>query len=328
MDSSTVKIFKTLTITPFVCIILMFLFEILSASIASSRIKQDIRTALSNACMSFVQESYNNSSLGDVKASDGSTYISGKVYGNENLNTDKKKYRYFFYYTSGYDRYYNFLTNKSIIGKEKSLSQYYEDLGYLSKGLNFYKNNGASKTTEELIGCDMIDNMITPMNIGVPYIGTMDSSKNLDRAGKAVQSMFRWNLAQLESNCDIHNIKKDSNDNYNSSHIAVEKSGFRIYAAEANITGIEYSIYDSAVESDRKEVQRKIGINAEEFKDSTKSNRYIVIARVSYEVRVGYKGITNIGKIINFINKDNNYVYRTSNIASGNDEYIYFYNIM
>ena len=142
------------------------------------------------------------------------------------------------------------------------------------------------------------ENNYTPLNIGIPYLDT-----------ETVQKIFRWNLTQILSNCNNENIVKDT-----SGTPYITYSGFRCYANQAQITNIQYEVFDVTTpegkskffeltninadnlgfESDVAKLQETMGINYDE-------RSRICVAYIEYSMPVSYVGITPIKNIFEFV---------------------------
>ena len=141
------------------------------------------------------------------------------------------------------------------------------------------------------------DVMMTPLNLGIPYLDETTLNK-----------MFKWNLAQLFSNCNSESIRVDEN---NRSYVAFK--GFKIYADMATITNLEYKTYNLDSASERIEFNRITNIDPDnlgfEYDTNLRKNiassederKRVCVVGINYSVPITYEGITPIKKIFNFV---------------------------
>lgn len=354
-------VFKTLLAIPVVIILGSVTVEIISLGISTQQLKNDISKSLGNACDSFNQESYLSTYLDDITDEIGNVYISGNVYNFGTSLDNKAKYNQLFGNTNS--QYISWMDNTNIYSNKPGVSvgSTYDSVRKLSIGVkNYSRYNGdkiydisginTNQEMQDIIrGVFMVDSMYTPMNIGIPYIGTMD---NNDKAKNAVQNIFRWNLAQMESQCNGEMIKTDGEPGIEPSDKYVQRNGWRVYVDKATISSIEYYLYDTQLDSDAEGLKEATSIDASWNANARGGSRYITVIKVGYSVPVQYHGITPIGKIFSWMNHisgrdgetdDNDggwgvhnnswmetsdtYTHYTSFINSEDSGYVYYYNI-
>lgn len=341
------RVLKTLILTPVIIGIVILTIELVYLSVSSQQVKYDIKLSLNSACESFNQETYKKHTnkygatvdpvdFGDIYNNKGGTYLSGNVYGLKGIDEDAR-YDYLFGYGAAYDKYYQWLTNSDTVANlGVPMCNLYTDLGYLKAGLDYKKGSigratyGSNDYAYQTVGIGMVEDKFTPMNLGIPYIGTVDGG---DRVYNAVNNIFRWNLTQMESRCNSTMIKTDDKSGIDNQY--VKRDGWRIYARQASISSIEYYTFDVTTSSGRSQLYDMVSLGESQYVDSVGDNKYITIAKVGFRVPVGYEGITPLAKYYNYVmskvNKGralDNYKYMTTYLDSSDlNMYVYYYNV-
>lgn len=155
--------------------------------------------------------------------------------------------------------------------------------------------------TEYAIAKSYYDNMMTPLNFGVPYVDE-----------RTAESMFQWNLGRILSNCSDKLVHR----NPVTHQFYVLVDGFKVYFNEADITSIDYKVYDLTDKTSgqlgygAKGFQHLTGIDpaglgfVEELEylgTNDDERQRICVAFVEYAVPVEYEGITPIKRIFNWV---------------------------
>lgn len=292
-------IFKTLIGTILVMVFSSIIIEVFNINTTGLQVNQISKLAGKQSADLFAQESYkdlkyndntkSNLQLENVVDSSGQNYVSGSFYNG--LSGDAA-YR-LIYTSNGFKSWIK--TNKAV---EKGN-------WYNIKLLNQALNNPETLTVDEnspkykdaIIAKTLVSMKVTPLNLGIPY---------LDKG--IVTNMFKWNVAQLFSNCNPELIKTD---NYGKKYVAFK--GFRIYASEAKITSFDYETYDLTDWKDRAEFNRITNIDPDKLGfeyDSALVNTIsklddersrVCLVGINYSIPISYEGITPIKNIFNFI---------------------------
>lgn len=296
---SVKNIFKCLIGTMVVIVVASFTVEIINISTTGLQINRISRLAGKQSCVLFSQETYKQYGSGDsiggsVNQSDvintnGNIYVEGKFY-----QSDNPAEIYNSLYTS--QNFKDWVQNSEAVKKGN-----WYNLKLIDKALN-HKDTlnvkyGEAGYDEAMTAKLYSSVMMTPSNLGIPYLDN-----------DVVNRMFRWNLAQLFSNCNSKSILVDeSGDSY------ISFSGFRIYADRANISNIEYKTFDLTDGADRIEFNNITNINPDNLGfvyDSNLKNtinsgederRRVCLVGINYELPITYSGITPIQNIFNYI---------------------------
>lgn len=324
----------------------VFAIEYVNLSITSYAVRNAIETSLYNACNSFNQESYRSTALSELQGV-GGTYQSGNVYG---LTNGEDVYEKFYGTASrtGYNDYgtarwvgstndeYKTYLNSSIAtlysGGEQTVSigQSYEELGYIADACDWLDHPyevelGTPQYSSIMTGLREMNSEYTPMNTNGVYVGICDGGANRP-AYNAVTNLFKWNLASIWSNCSAdarYCASYDDDGNQIDGKYAL-RNGWRIYTDTAEITDIEYYIYDISSTDGKEELKRVTNIedyNIGRHANSSRSNEYVMAARLKYDVEVEYVGITPMARVINYImgigDQERGTVHRDYTIGGG-----------
>ena len=299
-------IFKTLIGTIMFIVLSFIIIEIFNVSITSMQLNHITKISAKQACILLSQETYKqkddgtggSSAVHPITDLNGSIYVSGNLY---NGNTPDEIYTNM-YTSSEFKQWME--TDAVQKGNWKSLQilnaalnvpgstdveapTYNPEMSDESydREMDKFSDSQMAKTYKEV--------MITPLNMGVPY---------LDK--DTLQNIFRWNTAALMALGDKESIKQDSH-----GQRYVSFSGFRVYADEANIIDLEYRVYDLTMPSDRLAFRNITGIdpdnlgfefNAEYLGTATDERQRVCLVGVRYSVPMAYEGITPIRKAFDF----------------------------
>jgi len=296
----TVKtIFKVLIGTVVIIVVSSLLIEIYNISTTGLQINQISKMAGRQACDLFSQETYKiydesgNAGgiidMGNIIDMYGSIYIEGKFYTSNDPETIYQD----LYYSSDFK---DWLSSEPAVQK----GDWY-NLKLLDRAINdpssLITDIDDPDYTEATTARLYRDVMMTPLNLGIPYL-------DLD----TVNRMYRWNLAQLLSNCKPELIKIDED-----GITYVEFKGFRVFADSAAITNLEYKTFDLTDMSDRVEfnqitninpdnIEFDVDINLKENLDITDDERTrVCVVGIEYKVPITYEGITPIKQVFNFV---------------------------
>ena len=355
MDKNVRFIFKVLLGTAAIVVIGALFIEFLNISLMSLQLQQMTKTAARQACVLFSQETYkerDNSgasagtiNMDDLYASDGTFYLSGDFYIG---STAEEIYANMYDYSSsstldGPKQFKNFLKNTvkndeapggynwynigliyrymNTQGSEGSISErftrtvmpdatsstYLNSYGILDFALY---NEHMNEYTEYALGKSYYETLVTPLNFGVPY---------LDKT--TLQSMFRWNLTQILSNCNSAATEEDNLGEY-----YVGYSGYRVYANTAQITNLEYKVFDLNDSSDKLKFENMTHIDPDKlaFSDDITymgteddERRRICVVGIEYSVEVGYSGVTWLSPLLNWVSGMSNGEGLTRNAGEG-----------
>lgn len=328
MSDGVKMVFKALLGTIAFIVLSSLCIELFNINITGMQIRQMTKMAAKQAAMLFTQENYKIENGGgalasaDVLTNDGNLYLSGDFY----LRTNPTEIWESIYDS---DNFRNFCTSSngnsySVNGTRYTISKsprgsLYDSYTYM-KVMKSASNNDFSsflsmdsnrpgwddaedsdkvkqwdihskaKTAREL--------MYTPINVGIPYLDS-----------EIMNRMFKWNAAQLLSNCDSDLIMLDENGNY-----YVNYKGFRAYPDQARILAYEYYVYDLANSSDRNEFTSLTGmkvntnssgtgikVNTHTTNEQEAEDNYVAVVSITYDLPISYEGITPIKNIFNYV---------------------------
>lgn len=306
---SVKTIFKTLIGTIVLITVSSFIVEIFNCMTTGLQINQLTRLACKQSCTLFSQESYKkrvDNESGDsggtiatnpvrMRTANGGTTVvhNGDFYGSGDAATIYRKL-----YGPGSD-FVSWVENDpaAIKGNWKNVNLIKMGLTEEARlrGIPFNPNDNENREyTEAQLALLYADVMMTPLNLGIPY---------LDKS--TVESIFRWNLAELLSNCNPDLIYEDDWGN-----VCVNFKGFVIYPMDAEIIDINYQVYNLTQPSDRAKFNKETNINPDKlaFGDTVNMDvmssggaaderQRICIAGIQYKIPIEYKGITPIAKI-------------------------------
>ena len=322
MDRGVRQIFFALIGTIVLIVLLSGFTELLNISMYGIQLQQLVNMSCEKSLTLFTQESYKQRddyaglgtltggsiNMDDISTSDGATYVSGQFYTGSTVEE---------IYRSLYDKSVNpdfseWVAERKSDGNWQSINlvdQYLNGtfpittMPDLTTYLSSYSDpetayekyeEDVAEYTLYTTAKNYVDAYVTPLNFGVPY---MDYS--------TVNRMFQWNLTQLVSNCNSDLIREDE-----TGKACIEINGFRVYADEARITNIDYTVYDLEDASERQDFMEITNINPDNLgfvddllylgTDDDERQR-ICILGVEYSVPITYIGITPIRSIFNYV---------------------------
>ena len=280
------SVFKWLFITfilitiPFICI------EYVNIATSAPLMKNHIRKSLQAACDYYSAETYVSSSddkynLPNIHNSSNGAFVSGSFYGNLSQNT---------------------IYNK-IIGSFKS------DL--IDANIPRYTNS-ATTVTDYVPATWFLPNLqeyangthpefskgqITPANLGVTHIDKEITLK-----------IFKYNLASTLTGGNVENLKKVNGSTvakFNGFEVDIDKIDITVQHA---VTYVGSKYYELATGLDSSKLDISGGIGGS-------SNGNVIVAEVSYNVPVRYKGITPMERAVEWIWSNDMRVHGTKSNA-------------
>ena len=315
-------IFKTLIGTMAFIVISALLIEIFNLQIVSLRLASLSRLAASQSAELFAQESYKDadgtrsSNLYSIKNCDGGIYIDGNIYGSgvpaqiwSNLYS-KENYKRFSAELG--HNWYSLGIFDLALATNGNASAELPDWGDIS-------SSDMDEYNKAMMANTYYENLYTPLNIGIPYLGEYHNTGDPDgNTNSVLDKAFRWNLTQILSNCKEENIVKDDV----SGGYYVQYSGFRCYTSQARIKSVKYEVLDVKTTDGNNRFKRLTGIDASgadansdglAIGDTTNltaltggadERKNICIAFIEYEMPVSYKGVTPIRNIFEWVWKN------------------------
>ena len=303
-------IFKALIGTILLIVTSFMAIELINVTISALELTQISKIAARQAAVLFSQETYKGRggagtvAWPDVVGYDGGKYISGKFYGN--YTGAEEIYKSI--YTSS--KFTNWLDD-SPSNHSVKMNDYWRNVRLINRALNGSLNltmptnledtSGLQDYTDSLIAKSYVDVMMTPLNMGVPYL-------DID----IVQNIFRWNLAQMTSDCNSSLIRKDpySTEASLRNEYFVYYNGFRVFAQNAEITELDYQVYKLKDASDNTKFQEITHIDPNQLgfeynmdylgiDDDERQN--ICIVGINYKIPMSYEGITPLRRLAEFV---------------------------
>ena len=301
---SVKSIFFTILGTITVMLVSFFLIELFNISITTMQLQNMAKTSAYQSCTLFTQETYRDdgnmggaTAMSNIFDTDGNMYISGDFYNGNTTTRDI------------YDSIYN-VSNTDFTSAMAPLRGYYTNIDLLMKGieqngnvpvvsLDWSSTNADIQANVDANKANLYyNNMYTPANLGVPYLDP-----------DTINRIFKWNLAQLYSNCNSANIKTDENGVQ-----FVGYKGFRCYVQDAQITGINYKVFDLTqnLSATAAELYNYTGLGVrgtpyasgstgiavttttDLLGRAVKDNAVITAVEIDYTVPIAYEGITPI----------------------------------
>lgn len=307
----TVKgIFKVLLGTIIIMVVGSLALEMINITTTSLQLTQMSRIACRQAAVLFSQETYKDReydstaggavNMDNVIAADGATYVEGNFYG---LNSTPEQIYTNLYTSSEFKEWLN--SSAVDRGNWKSIDLIDRALNHPdSLNVSFPTNVMASNFESQMADYNDAmtakaykEVMMTPMNMGVPY---MDHD--------TLQTMFQWNLAQLASDCKADAIRQDDNGAY-----CVYYKGFRVYADLAQITRLEYRVFDMTNSAERQDFEELTSIDGSNlgyddslidylggYENDDERERICVVG-IEYSIPIAYEGITPIRSIFDWV---------------------------
>lgn len=342
MELTVKGIFKALIGTIVLIVVASMVTEMFNVSLQGIQLQQTARLALKQSATLFAQETYKERLDGigvggsvdmqDVLAADGTIYATGTFYGSGEV-----------------EDIYNKLYSKELSPNDGAFAKWVDDVGvqgnwksinllnqYLNGSFpittmpdferyrNAYSNIDAAyeayekdmdKYSDYIIAKSYVDSYMTPLNFGIPY---------MDR--DVLETMFRWNVTQLFSNCNSEMIVPDERGVY-----AVRNNGFMLYTNQAKVTNIDYRIFDTEQEDQKQQLYDIIHMNPDAlgFSDDltylgvdTDERRRVCIIGIEYEIPVSYIGVSPLKAIFNYVWDNEVEGYQGSNSGrTGHQEY-------
>lgn len=271
---SIVKILVTVSIALAIASAIM---ELNNITVVGNNIINISNRAAKQAAILYSQETYKArgnggaSSLESIEDAYGAEYVSGNIYGNN--SGDKEIYE------SLRGGFYEWCSDPAAVKGG------WDRVRILS---GEFKGTEKERKDEEKIQAMYIKNMITPTNMGIPY---------LDK--DTVERIFKWNIAKVFSGGVSNTIVLDDGGD-----VCVQRDGFRIYANESELSIKSYVTYDLNVEADKKKFEEitqidtsKLGISEGRGIDGNQTSR-ICVATMHIKVPVAYIGVSPIRHMV------------------------------
>ena len=269
-------VFKSIVLTITLTILTMFIIEYHNISVASPSVKSLAQMSLKQSCQYFAQETYKRGN--GTKSSSGNGY---QLVGYNGVTpTNLSGNFYTGSPTSDYNILYKSSAFKDYISKYR---QYWRRLNILGYGLGL---GGNINESEKVLADYYVQDMLTPLNIGIAYIDK-----------DTVTKIFRWEYVLSLMNGQPDMLISDSTGSY------VKYKGFRIYYDTIKVTNVDYTVYDLLNSADATKFKALTNMDVDGYisKSKIKGNderRYVMVAKLDYTMKVGYEGITPIKRMM------------------------------
>ena len=270
---SVKTIFYTIIGTMVIIVVGSLTLEWFNVSTTSLQLGSIAKMSARQACVFFGQETYKRDdftgvNLNDIRDRNGELIISGNFYPG---NSPEVIYNNLYGPTS------EFLKSSGPV--KTQFKGNWESLDLL-----------INRNDEWGIGEFYVESMMTPLNMGIPY---------LDH--DVVDKIFRWNFTTILNNGQIadsggfQNLVADEDGHY------VLYKGFRVYVTEAKITDIEYRILDLSTSQGKTDFKKFTNMDAStitgETSGASDERNKVCLAGIKYSVPMKYVGITPIKQV-------------------------------
>lgn len=296
-------VFKTLIGTMLLIVFSSLFVEYINITATTTFMNGMMSRSVEKSCDYFAQETYkNDGATGDVPRimdSKGNEFCSGTFYpvGKE------ETYRSLYGTGSAFADWYNSDYRQMKLQAGTGDKPMWLNLEILAKGLNM--NSGALTSGDTALGKSYVENMMSPLNLGIPY---------LDK--DTVTKIAQWNLTYNLSEGFKERLHMNENDDASGNGVALRPyvvyHGFRVFTKDLKIDSIAYEVYDIRTEAGRKNFEDKTNMEAaklyggEDAHDianiaNLDERAYIGVATINYTVPMQYVGVTPMRSIINFV---------------------------
>lgn len=296
-------VFKTLIGTMLLIVFSSLFVEYINITATTTFMNGMMSRSVEKSCDYFAQETYKNDGAdGDVPTivdSKGTPFCSGAFYTGNKEQVYNSLYgtdsAFADWYTSDYSR----MKLQAGVGDKPM----WLNLEILAKGLNM--NSGALTSGDTALGKSYVENMMSPLNLGIPY---------LDK--DTVTKIAQWNLTYNLSEGFNSRLHMNETENVSGNTVALRPyvvyHGFRVFTKDLKIDSINYEVYDIRTEAGRKNFEDKTNMVAAQLyggedKDDIANianldeRAYIGVATINYTVPMQYVGVTPMRSIINFV---------------------------
>lgn len=296
-------VFKTLIGTMLLIVFSSLFVEYINITATTTFMNGMMSRSVEKSCDYFAQETYKNDGAdGDVPTitdSKGTPFCSGAFYTAGKEETYRSLYGTDSAFTDWYNSDYRQMKLQAGVGDKPM----WLNLEILAKGLNM--NSGALTSGDTALGKSYVENMMSPLNLGIPY---------LDK--ETVTKIAQWNLTYNLSEGFKERLHMNENDDASGNGVALRPyvvyHGFRVFTKDLKIDSINYEVYDIRTEAGRKNFEDKTNMLAAQLyggenKDDIANianldeRAYIGVATINYTVPMQYVGVTPMRSIINFV---------------------------
>ena len=296
-------VFKTLIGTMLLIVFSSLFVEYINITATTTFMNGMMSRSVEKSCDYFAQETYkNDGATGDVSTivdSKGTPFCSGTFYTGNKEQVYNSLYGSDSAFADWYNSDYRQMKLQAGVGDKPM----WLNLEILAKGLNM--NSGALTSGDTALGKSYVENMMSPLNLGIPY---------LDK--ETVTKIAQWNLTYNLSEGFNSRLHMNETENVSGNTVALRPyvvyHGFRVFTKDLEINSIDYEVYDIRTAAGREEFKSATNMEAAQLyggenKDDTAiianldERAYIGVATINYTVPMQYVGVTPMRSIINFV---------------------------
>ena len=296
-------VFKTLIGTMLLIVFSSLFVEYINITATTTFMNGMMSRSVEKSCDYFAQETYKNDgadgNVSTIVDSKGQTFCSGTFYpvGKE------ETYRSLYGSGSAFEEWYKSDYRNMKLQARAGDKPMWLNLEILAKGLNM--NTGALTSGDTALGKSYVENMMSPLNLGIPY---------LDK--DTVTKIAQWNLTYNLSEGFKERLHMNENDDASGNGVALRPyivyHGFRVFTKDLEINSIDYDVYDIRTQTGRDNFKSATNMEAAQLYGGENKNdianianlderAYIGVATINYTVPMQYVGVTPMRSIINFV---------------------------
>lgn len=277
MASPVKTIFKVILFTYIGMVTVCLLVEFCNVTLYSSYINSYLRTSIRKSCEYFSSETYREGRA-LVSMPTSNIGIDSNFYnaGNEQSVWDDLYNINFIRWTENIER-----VNGGTLTKD--------DWQNINMNMYYYCNN-------DYIGKYYKDALMTPTNLGIPYIG-MHKDGESDTALQTTEHIAQWLLTQLLSNGNEVNITESGSDTI------VNYNGYLVNTDRLQITETKYKMYNLENEDDAEAFRQATNMEGATIAGNaqTTSGKYAMTVELEFSVPIEYEGITPFKRLFSWI---------------------------
>lgn len=277
---TAIKTMLLIACLPFTAFLIFMFIELSNISLVGHKIHTLAATSIQQACVLFSQETYKREDtrldITQILSIDGTNIgISDDFYGSGNSR----------------EQIY-----QNLYGLSSPFASFTDLDGYW-KNYDLLKTQYTSNAVENSISSFYKDALMTPLNVGVPYLDL-----------ETVNKIARYNLANLLNGGVIEN-GRFMNIAYDKSRgeYYVQYKGVDIFLGEDSfkITNISYEVVDLNTEEGKKKFTEYTNMNPDvilkNVTSSSDERTKIAFVGLEYKITMRYSGITPLATLLNNI---------------------------
>lgn len=297
-------VFKTLIGTMLLIVFSSLFVEYINITATTTFMNGMMSRSVEKSCDYFAQETYKNDgadgNVSTIVDSKGQPFCSGTFYKAGKEETYRSLYGSDSAFADWYKSEYSIdMKNQAGTGNKPL----WLNLEILAKGLKL--NTGSLTSGDAALGKSYVENMMSPLNLGIPY---------LDK--DTVTKIAQWNLTYNLSEGFNSRLHMNETENVSGNTVALRPyvvyHGFRVFTKDLEINSIDYDVYDIRTQAGRDNFKSATNMEAAQLYGGENKNdianianlderAYIGVATINYTVPMQYVGVTPMRSIINFV---------------------------